>query len=240
LALLEQESQDAHDAYAQIFTDNQILRSQLEVCQQELSKVKEELESSKKHSPSVGDEILSVVADKSALEEELRKTKIELEQTKQDSARAYSQGAEEAEIPAIRGFLNSPVFDPLVRMRIGEFLQTIFYKGVQQLILAKRIPDKMEEYLPYMNPFKNVEGKDYKPSSLPAKVDWQNHRFASLVAEFGVPMPNPDILEQSSSDPASVLGGNGDKSTSRNDVSLDQTVPSNDRSEGEGGQNAES
>jgi hypothetical protein len=215
LSLLEQESQDAHDAYAQILDENQILRARLETCQKELTKVREELSAKKKYSPSVEKELLSVVADKSMLEEELRKTKVELEQTKLDSARAYSQGAEEAEIPAIRAFLKSPVFDPLVRMRIGTFLQTNFYKSVQQLIAAKMIPDKMDEYLPLMNPLKNAEGKDYKASSLPVKVDWQSHRFAPLVAEFGVPMPNPDLLERDSSDPASSFGEKEDGSNNR-------------------------
>jgi hypothetical protein len=208
LALLEQESQDAHDACAQILVDNQNLRAQLAENQRELSKTKKELEKvTMKHSSSMEEDLLAFVKERSALEEELKKVKMELELAKQDSERAYAQGREEAEIPAIREFLESPVLDPLVQRKMGEILQTIFYKGVQQLVAAEKIPDDMEEYFKYMDPFKNAEGKDYKASSLPKEnTNWRGHRFAPLVEEYGIPMPNPDVLEYSCDDPSNVSG----------------------------------
>jgi hypothetical protein len=244
LALLEQESQDAHDAYAQIFVDNQTLRAQLAESQRELSQVKTELEkATMKHSLSVEEDLLSSVKERSALEEELKKVKIELELAKQDSERAYAQGREEAVIPAIREFLKSPVLDPLVQRRVGGILQTIFYKGVQQLVSAKKIPDNMDEYFRYMNPFKNAEGKDYKASSLPkADMNWQDHRFAPLVEEFGIPMPNPDLLERSDDDHPSASGENEDVniedgSNEGGDRPSTYTVPLGSGDEGGGGRN---
>jgi hypothetical protein len=216
----------AQSALHNVLTAEASKAGQLRDTTTKLSEVEKELEEVKKS-----------LDGKRALEEEVTKLRSDLEQAKALSEQAYARGREEGRLPAIREFLESPFLDALVRLRSGEINQAFYYKGIQHLLSAGRIQGALDNYLPYLDPYKNIFGKDYKASSLPPKLeDLADHEFAPFLDEFGVPMPNPDVLEAQSEDEDVDIEGDsrdqGEQGTPSSDSSKSAAdVQSNDGEE---------
>jgi Arc/MetJ family transcription regulator len=197
LSVLSEESQAVQKALCDVLKDEAAKASQLEDAKIKLSEVEIELERTRKE-----------LETKRALEEEVERLKQELEQTKVSAEQSYERGRAEARLPAIREFLKSPILDALVRLRSGEINQAFYFKGAQHLLSAAKIEGALDDFLPKMNPYKNIFGNDYRASSLPPKLEeFAAHEFAPFLEEFGAPMPNPDELEaQSESEDVDIEG----------------------------------